>query len=173
MEWPNLWAPWRLGYIKSVPAEGVKSQCFLCEAWAHTEDDPSRLVLHRAADAMIILNRFPYTTGHVMIAPAEHRGTLADFSAATRASMMELCAIGQKLVQAVFNPQGLNVGINIGRCAGAGVPDHMHIHIVPRWGGDTNFMHVVGQVRVIPQALEETYAELAAALPKVLREHGA
>jgi ATP adenylyltransferase len=171
MESANLWAPWRMQYLRGLPGgDGGPEGCFLCEAWRRSDSDESMLVLHRGPTAMILMNRFPYTTGHLMVVPSQHVGDLTDMMASDRAAMMEMTVVGERLIQATLNPQGMNIGTNLGRVAGAGLPGHVHMHLVPRWGGDTNFINVVGQVRVIPQALEQTYAELKAALPKVLHE---
>ncbi len=166
----QLWAPWRIGYLKDQTRKTGESGCFLCEAIERPDEDDSRLVLHRDEAGMILMNRYPYTNGHLMVAPRSHVGRLRHFTAEQRAGLMELTTLAERLIQAVLDPQGLNIGINVGRPAGAGLPGHLHVHLVPRWGGDTNFMDVVGNIRVIPQALEETYRELAAALPDVLAE---
>ena len=156
-------------YLRELPeGDGGPHVCFLCKAWEEPAADAQSLVVHREAAGMLIMNRFPYTTGHLMVVPAEHVADLTDLSPDTRASVMEMTVLARRLIQAVLNPQGVNIGINIGRAAGAGLPGHMHVHLVPRWGGDTNFINIVGQVRIIPQALEQTYEELKAALPKVL-----
>lgn len=133
-----------------------------------TEEAKRRLVLLRDDRGVMLLNRFPYSNGHLMVAPADHLADLPELTAAQRAGLMELTALAEKLLQTAINPQGFNVGINLGRCAGAGVPGHLHVHIVPRWHGDTNFMQTVGQIRVIPQALEESYEHLNAVLVKLL-----
>ncbi len=169
MEHTNLWAPWRMSYLKGLPQQNEQS-CFLCEAWGRPEEDEAYLVVYRAATTMVIMNRYPYTSGHLMVAPAQHQGDLPDMPATLRAEIMETTALAERLIREVLNPQGINIGTNIGRAAGAGLPGHLHMHLVPRWGGDTNFINVIGQVRIIPQALETIYRELKAALPKVL--HG-
>lgn len=143
---------------------------FIREAYEKPEEDRDRLVLYREDAGLIMMNRYPYTGGHLMVAPGQEVADLADIPAAQRARLMEMVVIAERLIQRVLNPQGINIGVNIGRSAGAGLPNHVHIHLVPRWGGDTNFMHVVGNVRVIPQALDELYDELKAALPSVLDE---
>jgi ATP adenylyltransferase len=165
MDWPNLWAPWRNDYVKSIPPES-EVKCFLCAAWQNPAEDAHRLVIHREEAGLILMNRYPYTTGHLLVIPADHLGDLLDLTPPQRAALMELTAMAERLIRAVLNPQGINIGINIGRCAGAGLPGHLHVHLVPRWGGDTNFMHVVGQVRVIPQAMEQVYAEFKAGIKK-------
>jgi ATP adenylyltransferase len=156
-----LWAPWRLDYIKTV-ADGPK-ECFLCAAAQAPERDAANLVVARSAHCLLMLNKYPYVNGHLLVAPYRHEAGLSDLPAEERAEMMELLVHGQRLLTAAANPQGFNMGLNIGPCAGAGVPGHVHAHIVPRWAGDTNFMSVVGQVRIIPQALEETFRLLTEA----------
>jgi len=155
----NLWAPWRMEYIRSLEAEQAEG-CFFCRYWAAPEGDRENLVVWRGAATMVVLNRFPYTSGHVLVAPGEH---VADLDGLDAPGMLELLAMTrdvQQLLSDVVNPQGFNVGMNFGRCAGAGLPDHIHIHVVPRWEGDTNFMAVLGHVRVIPEALEKLYSLL-------------
>lgn len=154
----SIWAPWRLEYIKSVTGE--KSGCFLCEASRDTDHDRSNLVVARTDTALLMLNRYPYVNGHLLVAPYAHVSQLADMPSEHRAALTELAVHGQRLLELAMNPQGFNIGINIGRCAGAGVPGHIHLHIVPRWNGDINFMTTVGQVRVIPEALESAYEKL-------------
>jgi len=170
----NLWAPWRKQYIRSIPDEQNKptGQSFLRDYWLNPAQDREQLVLHRSTHCFLVMNRYPYTSGHLMAAPGEHLADLTDLTAEQRADLMELTTLGERLVQVVLNPQGVNIGINLGRCAGAGLPGHLHVHIVPRWSGDTNFMSVVGQVRVIPEALETLYEELRQALPGVREEMG-
>jgi ATP adenylyltransferase len=187
----NLWAPWRMTYIKGLPgSDGAPAKasaaadsgaqataaatpvssgtpCFLCEAAAcsaGTEQARQRLVLVRDERGLIMLNRYPYTSGHLLVAALDHVADLTDLTSSQRGGLMDLTALGEELVRQAFAPQGINIGINLGRCAGAGLPGHLHMHIVPRWNGDTNFMAVAGQVRVIPQALDETFAALDAAL---------
>lgn len=167
MEWQSIWAPWRIDYIRRVKDE-AQPPCFLCAAWEAPAEDADRLVLHRTDVGLIVMNRYPYTNGHLMAVPGEHVSDLIDLDAHRRAALMELTTLAERLIQATLNPQGINIGMNIGRAAGAGLPGHLHVHLVPRWGGDTNFMHVVGGVRVQPQATEQVYEEMTAALPKVL-----
>lgn len=166
----NLWAPWRMQYIRQIPPDrpGESSGSFLADYWATPQRDHDHLVLHRSNLCMMMLNRYPYTNGHLLVAPGECLPDLASLSVEQRMDLMEMTTLAQKLLQATFNPQGINIGMNLGRCAGAGVPGHLHVHIVPRWAGDVNFMSVVGQVRIVPQALEEVRDELANSLPKVL-----
>jgi ATP adenylyltransferase len=169
----NLWAPWRISYVKSIadqPAgEAEADACFLCAGASDLSDTEraERLVLLSDKRGLLMLNRYPYTNGHLLAAPPEHVADLSDLTADRRAGLMELLDLGNRLLQAALNPQGLNIGLNMGRCAGAGIPGHVHFHLVPRWHGDVNFMDVVGQVRVIPQALEESYRLLSQTLPEV------
>jgi len=160
-----LWAPWRLVYIQSV-ADSPK-ECFLCAAAQTPDADEPNLVIARSSLCLLMLNKYPYVNGHLLAAPYRHVPQLGDLTAEERGQLMELLVHGQALLTAAINPQGFNIGINLGRCAGAGVPGHVHAHIVPRWNGDVNFMSVVGNVRVIPQALEESYRLLAAAHRKI------
>ena len=171
----NLWAPWRLDYLRSVvdPSSGPepKPGCFLCDAGAlpvgrpPAHPDAARhFVLLRDERGLIMLNRYPYTNHHLLVAGAGHRATLADHSPSERAGLMELIALGERLLQRAVQCQGMNIGINVGKAAGAGVPGHLHVHLVPRWAGDVNYMTTIGQVRVIPQALESSYGQLVEAL---------
>jgi len=166
MSKPNLWAPWRIDYLQELGSDKPPGQtagpqgCFLCaagEAGLSDDEKKQRLVLHRDAHGTLLLNRYPYTNGHLLVAPHAHVPELSDLPRENRAGLMELCELGTRLLKDVVNPQGVNVGVNLGRAAGAGVPGHLHWHLVPRWTGDTNFMDVVGGVRVIPQALEASY----------------
>lgn len=170
----RLWAPWRMAYINGLDDGDDPSNpgggCFLCDAARQDLDDGQlveRLVLLRDERGLLMLNRYPYTNGHLLAAPQAHVGDLSDLSAKQRAGLMELCELGTRLLRKAMNPQGLNLGMNFGRCAGAGLPGHAHMHVVPRWNGDVNFMQTVGQIRVIPQALEESYKLLKAALSEM------
>lgn len=168
MQHQQLWAPWRMAYIDQLseldataPAPTDAPACFLCDAAdAKPDTFAQRLVLHADEHGLILLNRYPYTNGHLLVAPREHVADLADLTPQARAGLMELTVLAEQTLRAAMNPQGMNIGVNLGRCAGAGLPGHVHIHVVPRWNGDTNFMQIVGQVRVIPQALEASYAAL-------------
>ena len=157
----NLWAPWRMEYIETIDSDGVG--CFLCDYAATPDADEANLVLWRGERAYCLLNRFPYTGGHCLIAPYEHIG---EFSAVDPATMAEMMAMTQDLEQCLrkaIGAEGFNVGINLGRCAGAGLPGHIHIHIVPRWSGDTNFMSTLGGVRVVPEFLLTTRTKILTA----------
>jgi ATP adenylyltransferase len=156
----QLWAPWRLDYIKQADEQ---PGCVFCTAAAG--DDEELLVLHRGATAFALLNRYPYASGHLMVAPFRHVGAFTELSAAEAAEIHELTVAALAALAEVFAPHGHNVGWNLGRVAGAGVVDHVHQHVVPRWGGDTNFMPVLADVKVLPEHLAETRRKLAAAWP--------
>lgn len=163
----RIWAPWRMKYI----AGDKPHNCVLCEA-LQAGDDAARYILYRGKKAALMLNLYPYINGHLMVVPYEHVGDLVALDEETLADMMLLTKRGvQALREAMNNPHGFNVGMNLGRVAGAGIQDHVHIHIVPRWEGDTNFMPVLADVRIIPESLDDTYHKLLAALRKVEEEH--
>lgn len=148
----QLWAPWRLEYIQSPPADG----CIFCAKVADPNDEEG-LVVWRGERAFVVLNRFPYTSGHAMAVPYRHT---ADLDGLVPEEILDLWEAVRKTIRALqraFRPDGFNIGINLGRAAGAGIEDHLHVHIVPRWCGDTNFMPVLADVKVIPQHLRETY----------------
>lgn len=158
---PSLYAPWRMDYIRSL--DKPDGGCFLCEAaTCPTEQFRQRLILWRTANVVVLLNRFPYSNGHVLVAPLDHT---ADFDTLSDGQLLDLqkeTAAIVRLLRRGVSAQGFNVGINLGRIAGAGVPGHLHQHVVPRWAGDTNFISVVGDVRIVPQATNQLYDELAA-----------
>lgn len=149
----QLWAPWRMKYIEGH--EKVDG-CVFCIEQAKA-DSAENLIAHRGERAYVILNRYPYTGGHLMVVPFEHKAILEELDAQTRAEMMELTSRCMIILRKLYKPQGFNMGANIGEAAGAGVKEHVHIHIVPRWKGDTNFMSALGETRVIPEDLESTY----------------
>lgn len=154
----NIWAPWRMEYIREL-ADG-SGGCFLCDCRDQSDKDVENLVLWRGRRCLTVLNKFPYTGGHLLVAPLEHLGELGDLDSACVLEMMALVRDAQEVLKHAVSAQGFNVGINLGRCAGAGLPGHLHVHVVPRWAGDTNFMAVFGDVRVIPESLANMYAAL-------------
>lgn len=163
----TLWAPWRMSYIRSINDEGKPEGCFLCRYWSEAASDRANHVVWRGRQCMTLFNSFPYNNGHLLIAPGGHIPLLSDLDEEGLCEMMRMIRDAQALLAAVIRPNGFNIGINVGRCAGAGLPDHIHAHIVPRWDGDTNFMSVIGDTRVIPQSLDDLYTEMAAAAPRV------
>lgn len=155
----RLWAPWRTVYVGKDHGD----TCIFCDKLQSTEDEANHL-LYRGEKAFVLLNLYPYTNGHLLVAPKRHVGDLADL---TREEMLELGETTRQMVEVLrkaFRPDGFNIGVNLGTIAGAGVPGHFHVHIVPRWAGDTNFMPVLGEVRVISEGLETTYRKLKATL---------
>jgi len=148
----NLWAPWRIGYIQGI---ADKKECFICKAVKNPQDDSPNLVLWRSKSCISILNRFPYTNGHILLSPMRH---ICDFSEASDEELFEMIKLirdAQRVLSLAIKPHGFNIGINFGRCAGAGLPGHMHIHIVPRWNGDTNFVRVCSDTHLISQSIDE------------------
>ena len=154
-----LWAPWRLEYVSSA---NEQTGCVFCRA-AAAPDDLDALVVHRGETVFVLLNRFPYSSGHLMVAPIRHVGSFCELTAEEAAEIHALSSRAIEVLTTLFEPHGFNVGWNLGRNAGAGVVDHIHEHIVPRWQGDTNFMPVLADVRVIPEHLAATHARVEAA----------
>jgi ATP adenylyltransferase len=154
----RIWAPWRLQYVKDASKDSA-DECIFC-AKPGEDDDEANLIVHRGERCFVILNLYPYTNGHLMVAPYEHTASLPELDADTVAEMMALAQRSMRLLESAYQPHGYNVGFNQGRVAGAGVEHHIHMHVVPRWGGDTNFMPVLADVRVMPQTLEQTYETL-------------
>jgi ATP adenylyltransferase len=154
----RIWAPWRLEYVKDA-AKDKEEECIFCSKPA-AGDDEGNLIVHRGERCFVILNLFPYTNGHLMVAPYEHVAALQDLDAETVAEIMALAQKAMRRLEQVYSPQGYSVGFNHGRVAGAGFENHIHMHVVPRWGGDTNFMPVLADTRVMPQTLQQSYEAL-------------
>ena len=152
MERKNLWAPWRIKYIQSL---SESSDCFICHNMDNPGDDDKNLVLWRTEKSIVILNRFPYNNGHLLIAPARHFSDLDQADEEELLDLLKLVRESQKALSLAIKPHGFNVGMNFGRCAGAGLPGHLHIHVVPRWDGATNFIHVCSDTDVISQSLTD------------------
>jgi ATP adenylyltransferase len=150
----NVWAPWRIEYIAELEDRRGTSDCFLCRYRDAPGKDGANHVLWRSERTLTVLNRFPYTNGHLIIAPTRHAAQPEDLAEDVLIELTFRIRDAKRAMQQVVNAQGFNIGMNLGRCAGAGLPDHVHWHIVPRWAGDTNFMAVAGGVRVIPEALQ-------------------
>ena len=159
----RIWAPWRLEYVKDASKDN-EDECIFCAKLGDGEEhDEENLIVHRAERCFVILNKYPYTNGHLMVAPYDHVGSLPALDDETVAEMMSLSKQAMRILEATYSPHGYNVGFNQGRVAGAGVEHHIHMHVVPRWGGDTNFMPVLADTRVMPQTLEQSYKALAGA----------
>lgn len=155
----RIWAPWRLEYVKDASKDSA-DECIFC-AKLQEGDDEAALIVHRGERCFVILNKYPYTNGHLMVAPFDHVATIQQLDPETIAEMMSLAQRAISILESKYEPHGYNVGFNQGRVAGAGVEHHIHMHVVPRWGGDTNFMPVLAETRVMPQTLEQTYEGLA------------
>jgi ATP adenylyltransferase len=162
----RVWAGWRSAYIETVgstePSVGADA-CLFCSLAAG--DPVEMLVLARTEHAFAVMNAYPYTSGHLMVAPVRHEATLAGLSRDEAGALMTLTQDATAAVEAAYSPQGINVGVNIGRAAGAGIPGHVHVHALPRWNGDTNFMTAVAEARVLPESLRTSYDKLRAAWP--------
>jgi ATP adenylyltransferase len=157
----RLWSPWRYEYIAASGSADAKSRaCVFCVLKAETERDEENFVLHRASYNFIVLNIYPYTSGHLLIVPYDHVGDLDAVSKETSDELMDLTKRSQTALREAYTPTGFNIGMNLGHSAGAGIVDHIHIHILPRWHGDTNFMSTVGDTRVLPEDLPTTYRKL-------------
>ncbi len=161
-----LYAPWRMQYVSSVSTCKPK-ECIFCSKPKENKDEENYIV-YRGSTCFIMLNAYPYNTGHLLVAPYAHKPSLTDLSDDELLELMKCTSLSLRALKEALNPDGFNVGINIGRVAGAGIEDHVHIHVVPRWAGDTNFMPVVAKTKVLPEMLSDTYARLKEALSKLL-----
>ena len=161
----RLWATWRMQYISSIGKE-IES-CVFCDI-ACMEDGAENLIVHRGRTCYIVLNLYPYNNGHAMVIPHRHVATLAEMSDEEKLEMMQLADVLQRALQITLDAQGFNVGMNLGRVAGAGIPGHLHLHVVPRWLGDTNFMPVTAETKVLPEKLEDTYRKVRSGILEVL-----
>lgn len=157
----RLWTPWRFHYVSQTSSSSVakKEDCVFCSLRDSCSDD-SNYILSRNSTCFVILNLFPYTTGHLMVVPYRHLPFLTDLDEKETAEMMSLAQKSQRALQEIYRPQGFNMGINMGCCAGAGIENHIHLHLLPRWSGDSNFMTVVSETRVLPETLACTYQKL-------------
>ena len=156
-----LFAPWRMQYIRSLEKPDPTA-CFFCQAAAASSDAArrDRLVLWTTGESVVVINRYPYTNGHLLIVPRAHKAEPEELSDAEHLDLQRQATRAIRVLRRAISPQGFNLGTNLGRCAGAGVPGHLHQHVVPRWAGDTNFMSVVGEIRVVPEAMTQLYDEL-------------
>ncbi len=155
----KLFAPWRIRYIEAPKHEG----CIFCD-FPREKRDEERLILYRGDECFVMMNNYPYNPGHVMISPYRHEGNLESLNDEELSEIMSLSVMMVKAIKKAMNPDGFNIGFNIGKVAGAGIEEHIHLHVVPRWNGDTNFMPVLADVRVIPEAVQETYKKLKKAI---------
>lgn len=156
----RLWAPWRMAYIRSA---SEPAGCLFCRV-ARARADARDLVLARREHALLLLNRYPYNPAHLMVAVRRHAARFTDLTPVERAEVLELTALAERVLEKEYRPHGVNYGLNVGRVAGAGFPGHLHLHLVPRWDGDTNFMPVVGETKVLPESLPQTWRRLRGAI---------
>jgi len=163
----RLWATWRMQYISSIGKE-VES-CVFCDI-ASLEDGAENLIVHRGRTCYIVLNLYPYNNGHAMVIPHRHVATLAEMSDEEKLEMMQLADVLQRALVITLDAEGFNFGMNLGRVAGAGIPGHLHLHVVPRWLGDTNFMPVTAETKVLPEKLEDTYQKVRSGIREVLEK---
>ncbi|GBC91003.1 AP-4-A phosphorylase [bacterium HR14] len=164
----RLWAPWRLQYVSNA-GKTAGEGCIFCTKPAE-QQDAENLILWRSTYCFALLNLYPYTSGHTMVAPYRHTADIADLTPDESLDLWQLMQKCVRAIQQVYKPDGFNIGFNLGRAAGAGIEGHLHLHIVPRWHGDTNFMTTIGEVRVLPESLEQTYARLKTALEEAMRD---
>jgi ATP adenylyltransferase len=160
IEMKNLWSPWRSKYIESFKDGQSQGNCIFCEAIDKDIFDMSNLVVRKKENTLIVMNLYPYNNGHLLIVPKRHLGSIEELSADESHEMMDEIILAEKVLQKIYSPQGFNIGANLGRAGGAGIADHIHFHIVPRWNGDSNFMPVIGEVKVISQDLADTKKKL-------------
>jgi ATP adenylyltransferase len=151
----RLWTPWRRTYIEGPADTG----CFLCTTPTE-RDDRANMIVFRGEQVFVILNRYPYNIGHLMVAPYQHTGDLGTLAAPIATELIATTQRTVRALEAAYHPHAFNVGMNLGKVAGAGLPDHLHVHLVPRWNGDTNFMLVIGDTKVLPESLDQTYERL-------------
>ena len=156
----NLWSPWRSKYIESFKDEQSNGNCIFCEAVDKDINDKDNLLVHKSKNTIVVLNLYPYNNGHLLIVPKRHLGKIEQLSTEESHEMMDEIILAEKVLQKNYSPQGFNIGANLGRAGGAGIEEHIHFHLVPRWNGDTNFMPALGEVKVISQDLAETKLKL-------------
>jgi len=162
----HLWTPWRMAYLRGQ--EPRPEGCLFCVKPG--EEDTTAYIVHRGRLCYVILNRFPYNNGHLMVVPYAHVANIEDLDAETVAELLALTQLSVRVLRQAYQPQGFNLGMNIGEVAGAGVAGHVHLHVVPRWGGDTNYMTIVGQTRVIAEWLDQTYHQLQPLFERLLAD---
>ena len=168
----RLFSPWRSAYIQSFQGGRKSKGCLFCRI-AKEDNDKENLIVWRGKKCFVVMNRYPYNNGHLMIVPMEHAASIEDLEPVVRQEMMEMLNQSLGLLRSVYHPTAFNFGANIGTAAGAGVADHVHLHVVPRWNGDTNFMSIVGETRVLPEEMTETYRQLRQAWEQFTSSSGA
>jgi len=164
----NLWSPWRSNYIDSFKEKQSDGKCIFCAAVEKDVKDMDNLLVHKSKYTLVMMNLYPYNNGHLMIIPKRHLGSLEQITPEESHELMDEILLAEKVLQKIYFPQGFNIGANLGRAGGAGIEDHIHFHIVPRWNGDTNFMPAIGEVKVISQDLAETKKRLLAGYKEIL-----
>jgi ATP adenylyltransferase len=167
---PRLWAPWRMEYIEGIDNKDTGG-CIFCDK-PNEDTDRENLILYRGTTCFIIMNRFPYNNGHLLIVPYHHTSELGTLDSAARLELFDLSDLAVRAIRNTMRPDGFNLGANLGRTAGAGIADHIHLHLVPRWNGDTNFMPVIGSTKVISESLESTYDKLHAEFARLVTVDG-
>jgi ATP adenylyltransferase len=163
----KLFSPWRSRYISSFAEKEKEERCVLCDAWVSVDDDES-LVVYRGNEAFILMNKFPYNSGHLMIIPARHTPDFQSLTPTETSEMMELLSGSERALRELSQPQGFNIGMNVGRVSGAGIDAHLHWHIVPRWNGDTNFMPILADVKVVSEDMAEQSKRLREIFPRII-----
>jgi len=167
----KLWSPWRSQYIDSFLNKEKSDGCILCNIAKKNPEDPSNLLIEKGDLTFTVLNLYPYNNGHLMIIPFEHKSEIESLTREENAEIMEKLQFAAKALTLAIGPEGFNIGANLGKCAGAGIDDHIHFHVVPRWNGDTNFMPAIGEVKVISEELQQTKLKLLQTYKKIKQEH--
>lgn len=162
-----LWSPWRSRYIESFKDENSENTCFVCDAIKKVDEENERLVVYRSNHTIVIMNKFPYNAGHLLVCPLKHIPTLDFLDDNELLDLIQIVRKSISVLEKIMKPQGFNVGINIGRVAGAGLPEHIHFHVIPRWNGDTSFISVISDTKVISQSMEEIRGKLVELFQKL------
>jgi ATP adenylyltransferase len=165
----NLWSPWRSQYIESFKDEQSGGKCIFCEAAEKDISDLNNLLVRKSENVIVVMNLYPYNNGHLMVLPKRHVGSLEEINKEESHELIDELMLAEKVLRKIYTPQGFNIGANLGRAGGAGIEDHIHFHILPRWNGDTNFMPVIGEVKVISQDLADTKKKLLAGYNEILK----
>ncbi len=164
----KLFSPWRSQYISSFANKAIEDRCVFCDAW-NLPDDEASLVVYRGNEAYVVMNRFPYNSGHLMVIPSRHTADLQSLTRSERIETLDLLMACERALRELFHPQGFNIGMNLGRAAGAGIDAHLHWHIVPRWNGDTNFMPILADVKIVSEEMAEQCTRLREIFPRMMK----